>query len=261
MSLGTKKGDAAGAGPKPTSERIFAPIKVHRTFETVVERIVDAIDAQGLGEGDRLPTESEMAQLLEVSRPTLRQAFRILENSGVLHIKAGQSGGVFVATDIVPFDVLGKNIASEVHHIEELISTRRLLEPIVYHLATENASEAQFQHIAEAIELMRSHIGDPRIVHQADGMFHRRVAHASGNQMLLRVMTGIYRGLAPLRSALPKDEGRAHHMIDVHSRQLDAMRSKDHKRLEAVLDETFIDLEEEYGVTKRYSLSWIEKKI
>ncbi|TNM63558.1 FadR/GntR family transcriptional regulator [Aliirhizobium smilacinae] len=236
--------------------RMFAPIRVHRTFEAVVERIVDAIDAQGLRQGDRLPNESEMAKMLEISRPTLRQAFRILENSGVLQIKAGQSGGVFVAADIIPFDVVGKNIASEVMHIEEVISSRRLLEPLVYHLAAENATEQQFAQIQETIELVRHHRHDPRIVQQADGMFHRRVAHACGNQMLLSTMTTIYRQLAPLRGALRRDADRADHIIDVHTRQLEAMRRKDHAGLESILDETFIDLEEEYGVKRKFSIRW-----
>lgn len=240
-----------------SAARMFAPIRVHRTFEAVVERIVDAIDAQGLRQGDRLPNESEMAQMLEISRPTLRQAFRILENSGVLQIKAGQSGGVFVAADIIPFDVLGKNIASEVMHIEEVISSRRLLEPIVYHLAAENATEQQFDQIQETIELVRHHRNDPRVVQQADGMFHRRVAHACGNQMLVNMMTSIYRQLAPLRGALRRDADRADHIIDVHTRQLEAMRRKDHAGLESILDETFIDLEEEYGLKRKFSIRWL----
>ena len=239
----------------PTVEknaRIFAPIKTHRTFETVIERVIDAIDSQGLSEGDRLPNESEMARLLEVSRPTLRQALRVLETSGVLKIRAGQAGGVFVANEMVPVDVLGQNIALEVHHVAELIATRRIIEPIVYHLA----AEQELDRIADAIELMRRHLGDPNMISRADGLYHRRIAHAAGNQILLRTMTAIYRDLNPLRGALSNDREHGLHMIDVHSRQLEAIRARDHEGLERMLQETFVDLEEEFKVTSRFSVRW-----
>jgi GntR family transcriptional repressor for pyruvate dehydrogenase complex len=247
------------------SSRIFSPIKVHRTFEAVIERIVDAIDAQGLKDGDRLPNESEMAKMLDVSRPTLRQALRILENSGVLRIRAGQAGGVFVASEMIPVDVLGRNIAHEVDHAAELIATRRLLEPIVYHLAADNASEEAISRIADTIVLMGKHINDPRMIQRADGMFHRRVAHAAGNQILLRTMGGIYRELNPLRGALNNDAEHGRHMIDVHTRLLNAMRARDHDLLDQVLEETFVDLEAEFKVKSRFAtrliaLPWTSKR-
>lgn len=239
-------------GDEQTTLRIFAPIKVHRTFETIIDRIVEAIDALGLKQGDRLSSESDLARLLEVSRPTLRQALRILEASGVLKIRAGQAGGVFVASEMIPVDVLGQNIAHEVNHAAELIATRRLLEPIVYHLAADNASEEAIQRIADTIVLMEEHIDDPRMIRRADGMFHRRVAHAAGNQILLRTMTGIYRELNPLRGALNNDAVHGRHMIDVHTRLLNAMRDRDHETLQSVLEETFVDLENEFTVKSRF---------
>lgn len=247
------KPEPDAAGP----QGIFAPIKVHRTFEAVIERIIDAIDAQGLGEGDRLPNEKEMTALLEVSRPTLRQALRILENSGVLRIKPGQAGGVFVASGMIPLDVVGKNIAHESHHVAELIATRRLLEPIVYHLAAENGTSEEFDRIEDTIRLMELHIADPKMVWRADGMFHRRIAHAARNPILLRAMSGIYRQLSPLRGALDNDERHARHMIGVHSRLLDAMRARDHERLEVLLRQTFVDLEAEFKVDAPYSVRWV----
>lgn len=242
-----------------TSAHIFAPIKAHRTFETVIERIVDAIDSQGLGEGDRLPNESEMARMLDVSRPTLRQALRVLETSGVLKIKAGQSGGVFVSDEMVPVDVLGRNIALEVGHAVELIATRRIIEPIVYHLAAENASEEELDRVADAIELMRRHLGDSSMISRADGLFHRRIAHAAGNQILLRIMSSIYRELNPLRASLNNDREHGLHMIDVHSRLLDAIRTRDHATLEKLLQETFVDLEEEFSVPSRFGVRWLPR--
>lgn len=236
---------------------IFAPIRVHRTFETIIERIVDAIDALGLREGDRLPHERDLARLLDVSRPTLRQALRILETSGVLKVKPGQSGGIFVATAMLPVELLGRNIAHEVDQIADLIATRRLVEPVVYHLAAEKASPAELDRVAETITLMGAHANSPRMVQRADGMFHRRIAHAAGNPILLRTMVGIYRSLDPLRGALRHDPASARHMMDVHERQLTAIRTRDHAAIDALLEETFVDLEAEFHVSNRFVGRWV----
>jgi len=160
----------------------------------------------------------------------------------------------------VPVEVLGQNIALEVHHVGELIATRRIIEPIVYHLAAENASEEELDRIADAIELMRRHLGEPNMISRADGLYHRRIAHAAGNQILLRTMTGIYRDLNPLRGALSNDREHGLHMIDVHSRQLEAIRARDHEGLERMLQETFVDLEEEFKVTSRFSVRWAPRE-
>lgn len=245
---------AAGASSRPT---IFAPICIHRSFEAIIERIIDAIDGLGLKEGDRLPNERDMARLMNVSRPTLRQALRILETSGVLRVKPGQSGGVFVASEMVPVAVLGRNIALEVDHIAELIACRRLVEPIVYHLAAEYASSTELDRVADAIRLMEKHMNNAAMTQRADGTFHRRIAHASHNQILLRTMISIYRDLDPLRGTLSNDAPAALHMIEVHSRQLDAIRRRDHARLDALLEETFVDLEAEFQVHHRLTARWV----
>jgi GntR family transcriptional repressor for pyruvate dehydrogenase complex len=229
------------------SEIALPPIRSHRTFEIVIDRVVDAIDAYGLGEGDQLPNEGEMAEMLGVSRPTVRQALRVLEISGVLRMKKGQAGGVFVTSGVIPLNVLERNIAQEATHVGQLLQARRLIEPIVVHLAAENATEAELERIEETIELMRTHARDPAMVARADGMFHRRVLHAAGNEVLLKIVSDIYRQMIPLRGAIINDEQHALHAIDVHREQLEALRAKDHDRLDRALRESRADYEAEFG--------------
>lgn len=235
----------------------FDEIKAHRTFESVIEQITDQIDAHGLGAGSRMPNESVMARMMGVSQPTLRQALKILQVSGVVEVRPGKSGGVFVASDMIPANLLQQNIAHEVSHINELVATRRLIEPIIVHLAAEGASEAEMDRIEDTIELMVKHAANPVMVERADGMFHRRIAHAAGNMILLRTISSIYRQLIPLRHTLTFAGDEVDHMVDVHRRQMDALRARDHVRLDEVLVESFVDLEEEVGVHVHHGLCWV----
>jgi len=236
---------------------VFDEIKAHRTFESVIEQITDQIDAHGLGAGSRLPNETAMARMMGVSQPTLRQALKILQVSAVVEVRPGKSGGVFVASDMIPVNLLQQNIAHEIDHVNELIATRRLIEPIIVHLAAENASDAEMNRIADTIEMMVNYAANPVMVERADGMFHRRIAHAAGNKILLRTISSIYQQLIPLRHTLTLEAVDVDHMLDVHRRQMNALRARDHARLDEVLVESFVDLEEEVGVQVHHGLRWV----
>ena len=240
-----------------TPKVVLAPIQAHRTFEMVIKHILNAVDAGGLSEGDRLPKETDMAEMLEVSRPTLRQALSVLIAAGVLRSRAGKAGGVFVASAMIPLDILQQHIEQEVDQITELMQTRRLLEPIVVHLTIEHAANADLDRVEKTIFLMKKHINDPRKVQQADGMSHRRLSHAAGNQILINAISDVYQKLVPLRDVIHTTESVAHRMIDLHTRQLEAIRQRDHQLLDSVLGESYLALESEFGVSARYGLRWV----
>ena len=74
------------------------PVRTPRTFEAATEEILAAIARARLRSGDRLPNEGDLAQQLAISKPTLRQALRVLERSGVLAVRPGKGGGILVAS-------------------------------------------------------------------------------------------------------------------------------------------------------------------
>jgi DNA-binding FadR family transcriptional regulator len=65
---------------------IFKPVGTRRTFEEAVEQIADSIMVGDLHVGDRLPTERALAAQMQISRPTLREAIRLLADAGVLEV-------------------------------------------------------------------------------------------------------------------------------------------------------------------------------
>ena len=84
----------------------FEPVATRRTFEEAVEQIAEKVKAGELHVGDRLPSERELAARMRISRPTLREAVKVLAEAGVLEVRRGQAGGIFVAAELVPRDVL-----------------------------------------------------------------------------------------------------------------------------------------------------------
>src|SRR5690349_7069380 len=85
---------------------VFEPVRNRRTFEEAVEQIADAIRAGDLKKGDRLPSERDLVRMMQISRPTLREAIKLLVDAGVVRVRPGPAGGMFVKTDLVPTDLL-----------------------------------------------------------------------------------------------------------------------------------------------------------
>jgi len=81
---------------------LFSPIRFRRSFEEVLDQVADAIRSGDLRVGDRLPPERALATRMRVSRPTLREAVKILVDIGALEVRPGRAGGTFVRSELVP---------------------------------------------------------------------------------------------------------------------------------------------------------------
>jgi GntR family transcriptional repressor for pyruvate dehydrogenase complex len=223
------------------------PIRTSRTFEAAITNILEAIERARMRLGDRLPSEDDLAAQLGISRPTLRQALRVLEQAGLLEIRAGKGGGIFMASDLVPSEAISRTVELEEDAVIDVLRGRRILEAAVTALAARTAGDDDFDEIERTIGLMGDHLGDRALVMQADGMFHRAVVRACHNATLQGAMAAVASDLAPIRDAYQGGKEADQVTLDIHSRQLHAMRKGDWATLARVLDEHFRMLEEEFA--------------
>ena len=133
----------------------FEPVATRRTFEEAVEQIAEKVKAGDLHVGDRLPSERELAARMQISRPTLREAIKVLAEAGVLEVRRGQAGGIFVAAELIPRELLRSRQEIRVSEVAGVLEARRLLEPRVAQLAAVHASEDDFAVMAALIERKR----------------------------------------------------------------------------------------------------------
>src|ERR1700733_1969363 len=103
---------------------MFVPVHTRRTFEEAVEQIAEAIRTGKLGPGDRLPSERDLADQMAISRPTLREATRILADSGVIEVKPGAGGGMFVLSSTVPFDLVETKARLRLSEVASVLEAR-----------------------------------------------------------------------------------------------------------------------------------------
>jgi DNA-binding FadR family transcriptional regulator len=228
----------------------FVPVGPRRTFEGAVEQIAERIRVGDVTAGDRLPSERELAAALQISRPTLREAVRVLADAGVLTVRPGSTGGIFVASDYVPLELLRSKSDLRLGEVAGVLEARRLIEPRVAQLAAVNAREDDFARLQQIIDAQKALLAAGDVLQhedrflQLDMQFHLRIARASGNSTIVSMMRTLLRRLEIARDIAMHEPPTAAWVIDVHERTLGAIRSADHARIEQVMDEHLAELEQ-----------------
>jgi DNA-binding FadR family transcriptional regulator len=231
-------------------QRAFEPVATRRTFEEAVEQIAERIKTGLLVPGDRLPSERDLAAQMRISRPTVREAVKVLADAGVLEVRRGQSGGIFVRSELIPRDLLRSSWEIRVSEVSGVLEARRLLEPRVAQLAAVHASEDDFaamratidrqRELAEAKDFLR----EEDLFLQLDLKFHDIIARATGNSTVVTLMRSLFRRLEIARDMAVHAETVPEWVIGVHERTLDAIRSADFERIDEVMDEHLAQLEQ-----------------
>lgn len=247
---------AAERDPSEPAAAFAEPVMTERTFEQAIERIVEGIERTKLRVGDRLPNESELAAQLHISKPTLRQALRVLQRAQLIDVRRGAGGGIFLAADLVPVELVDSYVASEEHQVVETLVGRRMIESAVARLALVAATEEDFDEMHRTVELLERNRGNRALVFRADAAFHRALGRACHNRVLQAAMRTVGRELAPIRDAYRGGPEQDELTLELHRRQLHAMRLRDAEALDLVLDEHFRQLESAFATA--VGSSWDE---
>jgi DNA-binding FadR family transcriptional regulator len=221
----------------------FVPIGPRRAFESAVEQIADRIRRGDFIEGDRLPAERELASAMRVSRPTLREAVKVLVKAGVLNVRPGSAGGIFVASGYVPLDLLRAKSELRLSEVAGVLEARRLIEPRVAQLAALNARDEDYAAMEATIEAHRALIRGGDVLEredrflQIDMQFHLRMAQATGNTTIVPLMRMLLRRMEIARDLALRQPPIPEWVVEIHERTLAAIRSANYDLIESVMDE------------------------
>lgn len=148
--------------------------------EQVADEILDMIIVKKQFKiGEKLPNETELAILLNVSRTTLREAIKKLVLQDIIEIKRGK--GTFVKKDELDNFTLG-NLNTT--NLADLLEMRLIIEPMCAYYATKRASNTEIEKIIEYGELIEQKILNNEDRTGAEQQFHNAIAKASGNSFM-----------------------------------------------------------------------------
>lgn len=151
----------------------------------IATQLIDLIEIQKLMPGDKLPAERQLADLLEVSRPSLREALHILQAQGLVQIRHGQ--GTFVQEPLVAQE-LRASMMSSTHGLNELFDAREVLEVPASRWAAEKATKEDIRLLRATLNQIDSITsGDPIDFVQLqslDAKFHLTIVGIAGNRFI-----------------------------------------------------------------------------
>ena len=183
----------------------------------IATQLLDIIELQKLAPGDRLPPERQLAELLEFSRPSLREALHILQAQGLVQIKHGQ--GTFVQEPIVAQE-LRATMMSKTHGLNELFDAREVLEVPAAKWATEKATKEDIRLLRATLNQIDNvtaiHPIDYDQLQLLDAKFHLTIVEIAGNRFInqtLNVLQDVMRMSMQTTLRLPgrSDISRSEH--------------------------------------------------
>jgi GntR family transcriptional repressor for pyruvate dehydrogenase complex len=226
--------------------------------EQVAVLIQHHIQREGLRPDDFLGREEDLAAEFGVSRPTLREALKLLASGNLIRANKGPGGGIFVARTAEQgisrsvSDSIAMMLETGAVTLEELLDARLLLEvPLAGH-AAHRADAALVERLREAVkDEVAADPDDPEALASADAEVHRAIAAAAGNGIAEALIGWVFEVLQPSLVATLHGAVLQSAVIEQHEALLAAMEKGDPARAERAMKDHLLYLRDVLRMVER----------
>lgn len=178
-----------------STRELFQTVELRRENlnEQIADTIQDMIHSQKLQAGDRLPSERELASLLNVNRATVREAIRILHQRGLVDMRTGSGTYVIQMPPQIVGQAIERYFTSSQCSQKDLQAVRAVIEPEISALAANHANEEDLARLGSVLEWLEYawSSGDLEGLSEADADFHLSLAIASHNDLFVAIVSGL----------------------------------------------------------------------
>jgi DNA-binding FadR family transcriptional regulator len=206
---------------------LVQPIKIARAYEQLAALLRERITSGDLREGDRLPSETALAKQAGVSRSTVREALRILEQGGLVERASPRIMVVSDHTDNPGFRELRRELRRRnvtFHHLHEALST---FDPELTRLATMRASHSDLQTLHDFLDEQERHLDHLAEWSRLDVEFHAAIAEISANPALIIAREPINQLLLPALYRFMDTREMAEYATNYHRRIVNEIEVRD----------------------------------
>jgi len=224
---------------KPDFETIHRD-KVYAGVAKQIERLI----LKKLQPGDKLPSERELAELLRVSRSSIRDAIRSLELMGMVEPRQGAGTIVREISSESLVNPLANALKRKEELIGELLDFRLMLEPQLAARAATRVSPEEISELEEILDRQEEKLRGGESTIAEDSEFHYSIAMASGNSVVLKVLDTLMDLLRDSRERSLQVEGRQQKSLAGHRRILAAIKRHDSDGAKAAMRRHIEDVEE-----------------
>jgi GntR family transcriptional regulator, transcriptional repressor for pyruvate dehydrogenase complex len=211
---------------------IFGKIQISQTLSQKIERkIEEAIRQKKLTPGTKLPSERELGESFAVSRTALREALRRLSARGLITVRKGSG---MIVTELKTEDAIKSlnlyyDLKFDSGLISQIIEVRRLFEPEIARLASQNRTGADLELLKENIaDLTRCDPDNTQLEVDLINRFHMNLSKATGNPIIQITMEPVYSLLPRMRNLIYGNvEGEKEFTLQLQRQILDAVENRD----------------------------------
>jgi GntR family transcriptional repressor for pyruvate dehydrogenase complex len=205
------------ATEQPRREPVYAAVQA---------KLREFVGQSGLGRGDRLPAERELARQLGASRTSLRQALTALRVEGLVDVRHGD--GIYLlrsADDVIP--PIPAELGSAHPELPALGEVLNALEALAAEGAASRRTDEDLAAMVSSLRLMDQEIaaGEPGL--RGDRTFHAAVLHAADNHVLTKLLDAIADGSARIAEASLSRPGQPERSLAAHRLILDAIVTRE----------------------------------
>jgi GntR family transcriptional repressor for pyruvate dehydrogenase complex len=203
-----------------------------KLYEQVLDRLRAHVAEKGLGAGDRLPSERDLADRLGISRASVKQALVVLEVQGLIDIRHG--GGAYLTTDRLEAAPV-EELVERRRRLPEVLEAREALETKLAELAALRRTKADVEAIEDALAYMGAEIKRGEHGIEGDRRFHEAVTAAARSDLLAEFMRSISAQIAESRTESLRQPGRPSRSLTQHHKIAQAIRMSDPKAAAAAM--------------------------
>lgn len=211
----------------PSAQALLqAPLPGANLMEATVERLGTAIQLRLLEPGQQLPPERELAQLIGVSRVTLRSALGALQDAGFITARRGRGGGTFVAEAPPRWETAAADAEAPPDN-EDFAAWRALVEPAVCALAAGRITPDALQDLRARLRQLEGLVDDLPRYRAEDARLHIAIAEITGNARMVREVTQIQAELGRAIARLPPSRAALLHSNRQHAKLVACLAAGD----------------------------------
>jgi GntR family transcriptional repressor for pyruvate dehydrogenase complex len=201
-------------------------VKKTKLYEQIVTQLQDLIETGRYKHGDRLPPERELASIFQVSRHSVREAIRILEEKHSLETRLGSGTFIVTEEDSLTVDLLAKAILVEKDKLIEIFQFRKMIEPQIAALAAENATGDDIFELEKTLNEQKQALDNNREYLKLDNLFHLTLAKATYNSILVNIIKRINGILSKTRAEFSQSLARRQKSYSGHVKIIDAIKKR-----------------------------------
>lgn len=233
---------------KDNGQKTFGSFEKKRYSQQISQLILERILNTELKTGEKLPAERDLARDFQVSRTVIREAIRELELSGLVIVKKGAKGGIFIDHAYHrPFmDSLQNLISSGLATVTHILEARMLIEPYITVQAALKAEKKDLDVLRSLLADSSRHMDNAKILKRNNFEFHILIGKAANNPIFSIFMTSVMEILEKLSSDFVFLSAERS-FLKSHEKIFHAIETKKADEIKALVEKDIMDVDGKFG--------------